>query len=310
MSDSDQAEQPERRGKNAVAFLASLTFHVGLLLVLALTAITAGKRSQGLLINASAGKSDATSLDNVQTFELSPDTADLEESFDLEPQFELDLEIQSAFTDVGQSGGDALTLTSVNVDSLSKKLQQQGNEPGASFFGAYAPGNRFVYVLDSSRSMEGDRWLYARSQLLDSIRALKPNQEFFVICFDLQTSFLFTSSPDLVKFYNNDDKTIDRVRNWLRGRQLGRSTMPAQALTYALSYNPDAIFLLSDGELRDNSRFLLHKINSNTSSTRQIPIHTIHLFSAEGRETLQMIARENAGTFTPIETKRLSRRRR
>ena len=185
----------ERRNASALPFVASLTCHVALLLILACWVFTVGKRSKGLMINASSGRSDATTLDRVQTFELAPDNFEAEESFDLEPDFSLDLEIESNFTDLGKSGGDALTLTSVNVDSLSKKLQNQGNGRGANFFGAYAPGNRFVYVLDSSRSMNGDPWIYARAQLLDSLQALQPNQEFFIICFDVDTTFSFHQQP-------------------------------------------------------------------------------------------------------------------
>ena len=75
--------------------------------------------------------------------------------------------------------------------------------------------------------------------------------------------------------------------------------------------NPDAIFMLSDGELQDNSLQMLRQINSIDSDLRQIPIHTVHLMSEFGRETLEIIAKENQGTFTPIEgTKPFGRFRR
>lgn len=300
----------EKRAGNAVAFMVSLTFHVGLLLVLACWVFTAGRRSEGLLVNASLGKSDATSLDSLQSFELSPAAQEVDlETFDADPDFAMDLQIESTMET--QGAGDRTTLTSLAVDSVIRDLKKQGEGRGASFFGAYAEGNRFVYVLDSSRSMTGDRWTYACNQLLDSLNGLRPGQEFFLVCFDLKTSFVFNTLPGQIEFLEADDSTVKRVKNWLRGRELGQATMPRQALEVALQLQPDAIFLLSDGELQDNSRFVLRRINSNVSELRQIPIHTVHLFSAQGRETLRMIAQENGGTFTPIEEgRRLSRFRR
>ncbi|MCA9160067.1 MAG: hypothetical protein KDA72_17155, partial [Planctomycetales bacterium] len=83
-------------------------------------------------------------------------------------------------------------------------------------------------------------------------------------------------------------------------RTLGRATMPAEALQVALSLNPDAVFLLSDGELQDESLLMLRMINAPNSTTRQIPIHTISLFSGEGWWTLQQIAADSGGSFTPV----------
>jgi hypothetical protein len=148
--------------------------------------------------------------------------------------------------------------------------------------------------------MKGDRWTYACNQLIDSLNGLKPGQEFFVICFDMETSFLFNANPQRIKFSVIDTSVIPRVRNWLRSRTLGRATMPAEALRYALELNPDAVFLLSDGELQDDSLLRLRVLNNRQGPSRQIPIHTIHLFSQEGRFTLQQIAVENGGSFTPV----------
>lgn len=294
-----QSPQFERRAGNAVAFLSSLIVHVALLLILACWAFTAGKPSQGLLLSADIDNSTETALDELQTFELAVESEQEIVTFRAEPDLTVDVDISLPTLNTG-STPDA-SLPSVSMESVAESLKPQGRGRGASFFGAYAEGNRFIYVLDSSRSMKGDRWLYACQQLLDSLNGLKPGQEFFVICFDMETTFLFNGSPQSFRYYEADNDTIDRVKNWLRSRILGRATMPAQALMYALEANPDAIFLLSDGELQDNSLSMLRLINSKASERRQIPIHTVHLFSDQGRLTLEQIALENQGSFTPIE---------
>ncbi|MGN6546658.1 MAG: vWA domain-containing protein, partial [Aureliella sp.] len=168
------------------------------------------------------------------------------------------------------------------------------------FFGSYAQGERFVFVLDSSKSMTGDRWTYACQELMDSVKALEPHQLFFVICFDDKTTCMFNIPGTRTKFYANDEATVSRLKRWLLTRRLGPATFPATAMMLALKMHPDAIFLLSDGEIRDDTLWKLRTVNGFSSEHPQVPIHTIHLMSLEGRATLQLIATENAGTFTPV----------
>lgn len=296
----------EKRAGNAVAFLTSLVTHVLLLLLLASWMYVAGKPSRGLLLSAEVGTSQDTSLDMMQSFELSPQLGEIEEpTVEIEtPEPTFDFEIEADFEVPMPLGttGISSTFAALTAGDVAKNLQTKVNDGrGASFFGAYAEGKRFVYVLDSSRSMLGDRWEYACHQLIDSLNGLKEEQEFFIICFDMETTLLFNASPNQAEFFKADKEMVKRVRNWLRSRTLGRATKPAMALTFALNLNPDAIFLLSDGELQDNSQIMLRQMNGIQFERRQIPIHTVHLFSMQGRFTLQRIALENGGTFTPVE---------
>ena len=302
VNDDPIRPQFERRAGNAIAFLTSLVAHVSLMLLLACWVFTAGKRSQGLLFSAQLAESSATSLDLVQTFDIVPQFDESSTSV-VEPELSIEIDADHLMGGISDPDkpGVAATFASITAGNVADGLEAQGGGRGANFFGSYAEGNRFVYVLDSSRSMTGDRWTYACNQLIDSLNSLKRGQEFFVICFDLQTSFLFNVHPNQVEFFEADKQTVLRVRRWLRSRQLGRATMPAQALRVALELNPDAIFLLSDGELQDNSRAMLLRLNGFASERRQIPIHTIHLFSPQGRRTLETIALENSGTFTRVD---------
>jgi hypothetical protein len=75
--------------------------------------------------------------------------------------------------------------------------------------------------------------------------------------------------------------------------------MPASSLELAMAFQPDAIFLLSDGELRDNSLALL-RLQNQKDGKPIIPINTIHLFSDDGKETLETLAKENGGSFTAV----------
>jgi hypothetical protein len=308
----------EKRASSAVAFMTSFVIHVVLLIVVASIAFTIGKDSHGVMINADIGNSDDVGFDEVDIVavespaELPEESPPPLEPMTLEPLANLDVSSTVATKNVQTGASNDVTLASVSTingsgsgsssGSAASSLSEPMRKRGAAFFGAYAEGKRFIFVLDSSRSMlQDDRWTYACNQLIDSLNGLQPEQEFYVICFDIETSYLFNIPPTRAKFFKSDENTLPRVKRWLRSHELGRATMPAQALQNALALQPDAIFLLSDGELQDDSVNMLRMINGFSSEYRQIPIHTVHLFSNEGRETLKLIARENSGTFTPVQ---------
>ncbi len=297
----DASHSPTARGSGA-AFLTSLIFHVTLLLVLACWAFTAGGPSRGILFQASQSDSLETSFEITDEFSDEPEMSSVDAPEIPEPDVALDLDIDELLNQVDQPSDPVpAALTSVKVSDLAEGLKTRGKGRGASFFGAYAEGNRFVYVLDSSRSMSGDRWTYACNKLVDSIRSLSANQEFFVVCFDAQTAYIFNVRPEKAVYLQAKKDVSTRVRGWLRSRstQLGPSTMPAEALLFAIGMRPDAVFLLSDGELRDNSLLMLREMRRFAVAPMP-PIHSIHLFSPKGRATLELIAQESGGTFTHV----------
>ena len=291
---------------NAVAFLASLVLHVSLLLILACWVLRGGLSPENLSFTANFSEpSSSASLQMTVAPDVSaPASAETpvsESAPEQKVMLAVDLPGISAESVSESRSGIAASLVAVSAGEIAGGLAKATEGRGASFFGTNAYGNRFVYVLDSSTSMMGQRWKYACDELLRSLSSLEMDQQFFIICFDLDTTLLFDVPPGRAKFLTVDDITMRRVRGWLRSRQLGPSTRPAEALRLALDFSPDAIFFLSDGELRDASRSMLRKINGYETGGPQIPIHSIHLFSEDGRETLEMIAMENDGTFTHID---------
>lgn len=192
-------------------------------------------------------------------------------------------------------------------DALNTPGQGSGKEgvgTSASFFGAKAEGKKFIFVIDSSTSMRGERWLALCNELERAIQSLASNQEFFILSFDSQPHPMFGKFPPQGKYLRSTPATLKRVKNWLRSIDLGRRTYPAQAMMIGLRLNPDAIFLLSDGELMDNTVSELRQYNfveEGSSYSWSVPIHTILLQSQSGYSTLQKIAQENHGTFTPVD---------
>jgi uncharacterized protein with von Willebrand factor type A (vWA) domain len=306
----------DQHAGGAIAFLVSLVGHTLLLLLLACWVFMPGAPQDGLSIRLEIGQEEMASLELLTTSE---DSQQIESPMEADKELESQLsKVQLSVEDLqllpdDWSGSEAVgsaeaSLASFEILSSSQALDAEGPRQGASFFGAYAPGGRFVYVMDTSKSMEGRRWTLAKQQLLESLRELGPNRQFFVICFDMRTSLMFDYSPDQMEFFPADAATLKRVERWLRSRKPGPATLPATALQLALQLQPDAIFFLSDGELHDDSLYRLRLLNVDDTSRDKIPIHAVHLMSLEGKQTLQQIAEENAGTFTYIGEKPKRRR--
>ena len=201
--------------------------------------------------------------------------------------------------------GTASEGESENNGAPSGGANRASDGNGAYFFGTYASGQRFVFIIDSSRSMlEGRRWATARRELVRALQSLSPDQEFFVIGFDSTAKPMFGQFPPNSKFLHPTESNIDRLNRWVGTILHGGSTLPASSIGIALRMKPDAIFLLSDGEIQDTTiqdlRVYNRRMNSKGTPEAIVPIHTVLLHSLAGLMTLQTIADENDGVFTPV----------
>ena len=294
--------------------LVSCVVHTALFILLALVYVASHQpRPHLVVLQAAIAGAEEVSLQFTELPSVEPagDELPTPSATPSTQEFDLNINAQLAQTQhtVNATLTSALAATEKNVGSTGgvdgaasgKALGESLSKLGANFFGSYAQGERFVFVLDSSRSMTGDRWIYACQELMDSVDRLEPHQSFYVICFDDKTTCMFNMSPKLAKYYKNDDATRRQLRRWLSTKKLGPGTFPATAMAMALEMHPDAIFLLSDGELRDDTLQRLRVINGFSTERHQVPVHTVHLMSIDGRDTLSLIAFENVGTFTPVQ---------
>jgi hypothetical protein len=149
--------------------------------------------------------------------------------------------------------------------------------------------------------MAGRRWGRACKELWKSLESLHPEQEFFLVCFDMETHLMMKQEfPDL-SMMRATDENIVKVKRWTRSVRFGPRTFPMHALESALSLKPDAIYLLSDGEFHDDSRRFLRNNNRTFGEDRILrihtPIHTIAFDSEAGAKILQGIAVEHDGKF-------------
>lgn len=310
-----------------LSFLISFVIHTAFLLLLAVSVFSGIKgTSHPILLNASVSETGGLGQGEALT-SLTIEPPAINEQTDAKAHDHLLAQtLKNATGDSAtQTLAEIAALSRLNHDDLlnSPNTQQlpselaaladlanngAGEDAGengqvagqATFFGSKAYGTKFVYIIDASTSMEGYRWNRAIGELLKSIGQLSDGTEYFVIAFHLEAVPIDLSRAATKTFLVKNKSSVVMSRRWLRQLQLAPQTMPATSLRLALDFKPDAIFMLSDGELRDNSLAMLRNVNQADDGTIFTPIHSIHLFSDDGRETLKALAEENGGTFTAV----------
>ncbi len=169
-----------------------------------------------------------------------------------------------------------------------------GNGTGEGFFGMDLAGERFVFVVDASRSMNHpypgeakNRLGRVKIELYNTIRKLTPDQSFFVVFFN--TEPIPMQSRGMVKA---DPTMIQRHLDWIFTARGNGQTNPESALHMALRLAPDKIYFLTDGDFSYRSVRSVREFNQG-----RIPIHTIGFGGQEGEQNLQEMARDSRGTY-------------
>ena len=124
-----------------------------------------------------------------------------------------------------------------------------GRGDGKSFFGLAAEGKSFVYVLDCSLSMnhphDSDaktRFRKMKMELANSMKHLKPEQEFFIVFFNheavpMPADRMVSAAPENQQHF----------LSWVDQVPAVGDTDPTGALSIALRLRPDVIYFLTDG---------------------------------------------------------------
>lgn len=121
--------------------------------------------------------------------------------------------------------------------SGSTSLFQQAK----AFYDIPLLANRIVFVIDTSRSMQGIRIVRAKEQLIKAVSELAPEVEFNVVAFSgsvktWQKKLVFASAK------NKQD-----ARRFVELLPLGSHTASYDALEVGLKFDTEAIYFLTDG---------------------------------------------------------------
>ncbi|UCF15296.1 MAG: VWA domain-containing protein [Phycisphaerales bacterium] len=174
---------------------------------------------------------------------------------------------------LGGSGGQA-------------RIGRGGRGGEGTFFGSRVRGQSFVYVVDRSGSMGGARIEAVKTELINSVNRLEPDQKFFIIFYNSVSHPMQANGLVLATEANKMN-----YLTWVRSIMARGGTHPEQAMLHALSLKPDAIWLLSDGAFSNSVCDVIRAQNPG------IQIHTIAFHNQAGQAVLWRIANENGGSY-------------
>lgn len=169
-----------------------------------------------------------------------------------------------------------------------------GGDEGQSFFGLRGEGSRYVYVVDSSRSMNHPhasemktRFGRLKLELVKSIMKLNASNEFYIVYFNrraipMPSRKMQPALPDVRKHF----------LEWAIKIRADGETDPRGALRMALKLNPDVIYFLTDGVFEEKVVRSLRKI-----SQEETVIHTFAFGNRESEYVLRNLAAANSGKF-------------
>lgn len=314
----------------APSWLLSALVHMAVLFGLALITVSLPEKLQPQeLIGHTADAAEEPIIDDVV--------------FDLEPVEMQPVALTAiAATDPGMANlGDAVVAPAnlgevgmVRVDAAMGEIGALFGEAGeglarndaglgaAEFFGVKAGGRKFVFLVDSSRSMKGGKFEAALEELSYAVRKLSREQFFYVIFFDWNAErMLFPVDPRRPAVLKQEPEpravraTPENIRHleaWMGTIELELKTDPYEAMKFAVEMLPDAIYLLTDGVFRGRTEAYLaehNRIESEIDGPKpKVVIHTIGFWSEEGQDLLKRIAEKYGGSYRfvppPVKRKR------
>ena len=307
-----EEEEDEQRWLLAAmpAWIVSMLTHLVILLALALLTLKPPLKPQDAPLVVSPVDEKIEPEEILEDIELDPEVTDLEENF--EPSEIPDL----AAIELSEPSrlGDAPDINPVDTsdlgplfadasdwDELGSELGsgetgigKDGLGPPISFFGVKTNGNKFMFVVDNSNSMNNGRFETAVAELNKAINKLTESQKFYIV---------FYSDTAYPLFYPRTAKTWVpatsankvKLRSWLAGVHRCLRTNGREAFKIALSMEPDVMYLLGDGAFGDNPIPSVMAMKND-----KIVIHTMGFNLVKGRGQFEALAKKFKGKFHDV----------
>jgi hypothetical protein len=230
----------------------------------------------------------------------------------------LDLDVAKSRPATTDSGGKGIASGS-DGKSIGSGDGSKLGLGRTSLFGIGSEGKKFVYVFDRSDSMNYQYYTEeppnefgnipvraAKAELLASIYELNKKQQFFLIFYNQQPQlYSLYESPSRPMFATTEAKRLLREAiSELRGEG---GTNHLAALQMALRLRPDVIYLMTDGEPKDD--LTPAEIEELTKTNRGRAVINVIQFAQVQRPsgTLQILAKENRGKHIFIDITKIGK---
>ncbi len=170
-----------------------------------------------------------------------------------------------------------------------QKAPKKPTRPAVTFFGTPGKGQRFIFVIDKSWSMLGDRLPIAKTELLKTLRQLPAGSQFMIYFFN------HVAEPMPSGLLPANQRSIALAENWIRTRGSFGGTNPRLALKWAFELQPDTVWLLSDG-LFANYQEIFNQLQQDNPK-KAVRVNTVAFCDRTCEKALQAIARTHGGTY-------------
>ncbi len=187
------------------------------------------------------------SLDEAPLDDLPPDLM-LDEPMDLAPH-------DPALDATGETTAEnSQTAPNHSGDSDSKsRSQPPKNRPkpkdATKFYGKNVVGDSFVFLIDNSPSMKGQRIQVALQQVMMAVASMEKRQKFYVICYSDKAYPMFIPEVEM-GLLTATSRNKKRLSEWLQTVRLQppKQTGIKDALKTAFELKPSTICCLTDGD--------------------------------------------------------------
>lgn len=320
-SDPDEPDAARRLRSKTPSWLASVLVHALLFLLLSFFTLANLQRQDDLgLVSASPVAEEIEEFTDVEL-----DAEDFDELADDMPleavdpgeaalgELATDEVLSNVASDLGAEASALGELGSLFGDDgvgMAQLGDGQGAAGAATFFGAEVEGNRIVFLVDNSGGMQNGALEALIAELLKTVAALTPKQNFYVIFYSDTVYPLFFPQP-ANDFVRPTPPTRELLEQWLDTVEVSLGNAVDEGLAAATSINPDVMYFLTDGRVNTTKDGRKLKMFLDDGG-RNFVIHTYGMGTGDegtAAEQLQQIAAANGGDFRAIEITAEHRRR-
>ena len=181
-----------------------------------------------------------------------------------------------------------------------------GTKTTIGVFGQKGTGRKFAFVFDRSESMRDpdNRPIQAaKAELIQAIDSLQDVHQFLIIFYNEEPS-IYPSGERSARLIDATDENKEAAKRYIQTIVPAGATGHERALVMAVRQNPDVIFLLTDGQEKDDLNAAEFDRISRDSANIQINV-TQFGFGPEprGRNNLKDLASQKGGQYQYIDFK-------
>lgn len=175
-------------------------------------------------------------------------------------------------------------------------------EGQVTYYGIPIYAKKVIFVIDTSGSMAGPRIMHARAELIKAIDNLPSTTTFNIVSFNSNLA-TWNKQPVIASAENKTKAT-----KWVKNLQPGGSTFTYDALKTTMDQQPEAMYVLTDGEPTGGAIVEPNAILDAIKQTNKYRRTTIHVIGVspgpeEGvfSQFMKKLAAQNYGQYRRVD---------